>query len=127
MSGWPSSSWFRTDSISTRHCCSSASSDLRECSAIAFKGCLLAGEVLPPENGQFNVLRIDVHAVANALGDLGGDERCSTSQEGIVHGLASDGMVLDRPAHELQWLLRGVIELPLLGAAHDELWGWRIP
>src|SRR5258708_2490 len=79
MSGWPSSSWLRADSISTRHRCSSASSDLPECSAIAFKSCLLASEVLPPENGQFDVLRIYVHAVANALGDLSSNESCSTS------------------------------------------------
>src|SRR5579864_6661927 len=104
MSGWPLSSWLCADSISTRHWFRSASSDLRECSAITFKGCLLASEVLPPEDGQFNVLRIDVHGVAIALGDLSGDERCSTSQEGIVHGLASDGVVYDRLAHQLQWL-----------------------
>src|SRR6266478_6306507 len=116
MSGWPSSNWFRADSISTRHWLRSASSDRRECSAIAFKRCLLAREFLPTENGQFNVLRIDVHAVANALGDLSGNERCSTSQERIVYGLPSDRVVLDRLAHQLQWLLRGVIELRLLGA-----------
>src|SRR6266851_3999996 len=119
MTGWPLSNWLRADSISTRHWLRSASSDLRECSAIAFKRCLLAREFLPPENGQFNVLRIYVHAVANALGDLSSNESCSTSQEGIVHGLASDGVVLDRPAHQLQWLLRGVIELCLLRSAHD--------
>src|SRR5690242_17827354 len=85
MSGWPSSNGLRADWISTWHRCSSASSDLRECSAIAIKRCLLAGEVLPPENGQFNVLRIYVDAVANALGDLSGNEGCSTSQEGIIH------------------------------------------
>ena len=72
-------------------------------------------QFLPALDDDVNVLRIELDAVADALGEFGGGQRGAAAQERLVHQLAPLGVVQDRAPHQIDRLLRRVIELLLVG------------
>src|ERR1035437_984536 len=84
------------------------SRDLLKRPPVAVERRLLAAELLPPEHRHVDILRIDIHAVADSPGALGGDQGAATSQERVVASLPRARVVENRPAHEFDGLLRAV-------------------
>jgi hypothetical protein len=81
---------------------------LDESPAVGLELCGIAGERLPTLNSDINVLWHQLDGVARASSHLGGDDRCSGPAERFVDRLAGRGVVLDRPLHAFDWLLRRV-------------------
>src|ERR1035437_8166257 len=65
------------------------SRDLLKRPPVAVEHRLLAAEPLPPEHRHVDILRIDIHAVADSPGALGCDKGAATSQERVVASLPS--------------------------------------
>ena len=84
------------------------SRDLLKRPPVAVERRLLAAEPLPPEHRHVDILRIDIHAVADSPGALGGDQGAATSQERVVASLPRPRVVENWPAHEFDGLLRAV-------------------
>src|SRR5262249_18832261 len=66
-------------------------------------------------------------AVADPVGHLGGRQRGATAEKWVINDFTALEVVQDRPAHQVDRLLRRMIEFVLAAAAHDELRGWRYP
>src|ERR1017187_7411318 len=81
------------------------SRDLLKRPPVAVERRLLSAEPLPPEHRHVDILRIDIHAVADSPSALGGDQGAATSQERVVASLPRTRVVENRPAHELDRLL----------------------
>src|ERR1035437_9937116 len=84
------------------------SCDLLKRPLVAVEPRLLAAEPLPPEHRHIDILRIDIHAVADSPGALGCDQGAATSQERVVASLPRTRVVENRPAHDLDGLLGAV-------------------
>src|ERR1035437_8662626 len=84
------------------------SCDLLKRPLVAVEHRLLAAEPLPPEHRHIDILRIDIHAVADSPGALGCDQGAATSQERVVASLPRTRVVENRPAHDLDGLLGAV-------------------
>ena len=63
-----------------------------------------------------DVLRIQLDAEADALGQFRGRQRGAAAEERIVNQFAALEVVQDRAPHQLDRLLRGVIELLLVAS-----------
>jgi hypothetical protein len=74
----------------------------------------LARQLLSALHYDVYVFRVHFQSAAPALGQLRSRQRCSTSQKGIKDPLAALGVIPNRPLHQLDGLLRGVIEFILL-------------
>ena len=70
--------------------------DLLERSAVAVERGRLAHKSLPALNCYVHVLRVQLEAQADALGELRRCKRCSTPEEGFVNQLPTLGVVQDR-------------------------------
>src|ERR1035441_7537642 len=81
--------------------------DHLERSPIALQRGVLAGQGLPALDNDVNVLRVEFQPVADALGEFGGSERGTRSEEGLVHQLAALQMVQDGAAKQFDGFLRG--------------------
>jgi hypothetical protein len=79
--------------------------------AAALQHRLATRKRLPSEYSHVCVLRIKLDAVADTLGQFGGGERGTASEEGFINQLATLGVIQDRPTHQLNGFLRGMIEL----------------
>src|SRR5690242_7322580 len=91
-----------------------------EASAIGLKCRLLACELLPALDSHIDVLRQQLDRVADAAGDLAGDDGRTGAREWLIHALAGRGVVLDRALHAFHRLLSAVLEpLPFPG--------WNLP
>src|SRR5207253_1945827 len=95
--------------------------DLGERAAIRVELRLAPTEILPALNDAIHVFGIKLDAVADALAHFRGDERRSRAQERVVHNGSALGVIEDGLAHQLNGLLRRMVDLLLLRAAHDEL------
>src|SRR5579862_3506552 len=101
--------------------------DLLERPPIPIERRFLAGQLLPALDDHIDVLRIQLDAVADALGYLRGSECGPAAKKRLVNQLATLGVVQDRPPHQLNRLLRRVIKFRFFRSAHDELRRRRIP
>src|SRR3954452_11520204 len=79
-----------------------------EASTVAVEHRLLAGTVLPALQRNIDISRRDLNRAANAAGHLGRDYRRARAAERLVDGLPGRRIILDRPAHALDRLLRAV-------------------
>src|SRR5262249_20404202 len=95
--------------------------------SVAIEHGFLARLLLPAEHRDVAVLRILLDSVANPLSRLGGRESRSAADERVINQFAAPGVVQDRAPHQLDRLLRRVVEFFFVGATHDELRGGRIP
>src|ERR1035437_5511479 len=84
------------------------SPDLLKRPPVAVEHRLSATEPLPPEHHHVDILRIDIHAVADSPGALGGEQGAAASQERVVANLPRTRVVENRPAHDLDGLLGAV-------------------
>src|SRR3954471_20850025 len=69
---------------------------------------LLAGEQFPAPHRHVAILWADLDGVCAAPGHLSGDDGGAGAAERFIHRLAGRGVVLDRAAHALDWLLCAV-------------------
>jgi hypothetical protein len=74
----------------------------------------LLGQFRVPLANHVHVLRIEFHAVADALGQVSGGERRATPQEGLINHFAALGVIQNRAPHQLHRLLRGMIKFLLI-------------
>ncbi len=88
---------------------------------------LLVGQSLPALHDYVRVLRIEFHSTADPFGDFGGGQCCATTHKRFVHQLATLRMVQDRAPHQIDRLLRWVIEFRFVRSTHDEFRRWRVP
>src|SRR5260370_40418822 len=72
---------------------------------VAIEHRLLAAEPLPPDHRHVDILRIDIHAVADSPGALSCDQGAAASQEWVVASLPRPRVVENRPTHDLDGLL----------------------
>ena len=93
-----------------------SSRDLLERSAVAVERGFLARQRLPALDHDVHVLRIQLDSAADALGEFRGRQRRAAAQERLVHQFAALGVVQDRAPHQLDRLLRRVIELLLVAS-----------
>src|SRR5579864_8976050 len=107
--------------VDSRLFLSAVLSDLFEGAPVSVELGLLSAQGLPALDDDVGVLGIKLDFAADTLGYFGGRERGPASQEGIVNQLAALGVVQYRAPHEIHRLLRRVIVLRLVTAAHDEL------
>src|ERR1035437_4601020 len=84
------------------------SRDLLKRPPVAVEHRLSAAEPLPPEYRHVDIPRIEIHAVADSPGALGGDQGAATSQKRVVASLPRTRVVENRPAHDLDGLLGAV-------------------
>src|ERR1700757_3084644 len=82
--------------------------DLVEASTVAVEHRLLAGKPLPSLHRNADITRRDFNRVAHPAGHLSGDYRRARAAERLVDGLPGRRIILDRPAHALDRLLRAV-------------------
>ena len=121
---------FRDLAVASFHSCGYSEPfgfDLIERAAAAFERCFQAGELLPPDNRNIRIFRIDVDAVADSPGNLGRHHRRSRTEEWIVNQFVTFGVVQDWAPHQLQRLLSGVIALFFFGTTHNEFGRGRVP
>ncbi len=90
-----------------------------EADALSLQHGLLPGERLPAQHRHVDVGRRELDGVAHPAGRLGGDQRGARAAERLVDRLAGAAVVLDRPAHALDRLLRAVHRLGVLRPAGD--------
>src|SRR5436309_3195829 len=67
--------------------------DLVESAAVTVECGFLAGLLLPPQNSDVNVSRVDIQAVADAPGLVSGDQRTPRPEKRIVDNVATLGVV----------------------------------
>jgi len=79
--------------------------DLVERAPVAFEDRLLTAQCLPPLDRYINVFRIKLYAPADTLGNLGSSQRCSRSEERVIHRLATLRMIQQRAPHQIDRLL----------------------
>src|SRR5690348_3771717 len=79
-----------------------------EASTVAVEHRLLAGKVLPALHRNIDITRRDLNRVADAAGHLSRDYGCAATTERLIDRLPGRGIILDRPAHALDRLLRAV-------------------
>jgi len=101
--------------------------DFVERPPVAVERCLLSAQRLPPGNYDVDILRIELYADTNALRQFGGGECSARSEEWVIYQLSSLGVIQDRTPHEFDGLLRRVIELLLVRAAHNKFRRRRCP
>ena len=101
--------------------------DFVERSAVGFERGFLAGQALPAQDRDIHVLRIEFDSAADAPGQLGGGERCAAAEERFVDQFAALGVIEDRAPHQLDRLLRRMVELLFVRSAHDEFGRRRVP
>src|SRR3954466_9826103 len=82
--------------------------DVVEASTVAVEHRLLAGKLLPALHRNIDISRRDLNRVAHAAGHLSRDDRRARAAERLVDGLPGRRIILDRPAHALDRLLRAV-------------------
>src|ERR1700722_10023965 len=82
--------------------------DVVEASTVAVEHRLLAGKLLPALHRNIDISRRDFNRVAHAAGHLSRDYRRARAAERLVDGLPGRRIILDRPAHALDRLLRAV-------------------
>src|SRR5262249_33636860 len=101
--------------------------DIRKGPSVPCQDYFLTAELLPTLDRDVDILRIDLDAAADSLGDLGGRQCRPTAEEGLIDKFAALGVIQDRAPHEIHRLLGRMVVLLLFGAAHDELGRWRGP
>src|SRR5580693_7793462 len=101
--------------------------DLIERSPIPIQRCLVTGKILPSANDNIHIARIEIYAKADALCDLGGHHGGSGTKERIEDQFTALRVIQYRTPHQLEWLLRRVIEFFFLRATHDEFRGRHSP
>src|SRR5882757_5731047 len=79
-----------------------------EASTVAVEHRLLASKLLPALHRNIDISRRDLNRVADAAGHLSRDYRRARAAERLVDGLPGRRIILDRPAHALDRLLRAV-------------------
>src|SRR5580704_12178235 len=82
--------------------------DVVEASTVAVEHRLLASKLLPALHRDIDISRRDFNRVAHAAGYLSRDYRRARAAERLVDGLPGRRIILDRPAHALDRLLRAV-------------------
>src|ERR1700758_4348394 len=82
--------------------------DVVEASTVAVEHRLLASKLLPTLHRNIDISRRDFNRVAHAAGHLSRDYRRAPAAERLVDGLPGRRIVLDRPAHALDRVLRAV-------------------
>src|SRR5438270_417519 len=82
--------------------------DSVEASTVAVKHRLLAGKVLPALHRNIDISRRDLNRAADAAGHLSRDYGCAAATERLIDRLPRRRIILDRPAHALDRLLRAV-------------------
>jgi hypothetical protein len=80
--------------------------DLVEASAEAVERRLLAGKILPAPHGDIDISRRDLDADRDPADDLRGNDCRAAPEKRIVDRLTRPGIILDRPAHAFDRLLR---------------------
>src|ERR1035438_5651699 len=75
---------------------------------VAVQHCLFSAEPVPPEYRHVDILRIEIHAVADSPPFYRGEPPAATSQERVVASLPRTRVVENRPAHDLDGLLGAV-------------------
>src|SRR5262249_27290178 len=96
--------------------------DLIQRAPVALECRLLPRQALPPLHDDIDVFRIQLEAVADALGYLRGGERRPAAEEWVVNEFATPEVVQDWASHQINRLLRRVIEFVFVRAAHNEFW-----
>ncbi len=79
-----------------------------------------ARQILPSGDNGIHVLRIQLDPVTDPLGGFRGCQSSAASEKGLVHRFAALGVIQQRAPHQIHRLLRWMIVLLLIGAAHDE-------
>ena len=82
---------------------------------VAVEHRLLASKLLPALYRNIDISRRDLNRMADATGHLGRDYRRARAAERLVDGLPGRCIILDRPAHALDRLLRAVAGLRFPG------------
>ena len=82
--------------------------DVVEASTVAVEHRLLASKLLPALHRNIDISRRDFNRVAHPAGHLSRDYRRARAAERLVDGLPGRRIILDRPAHALDRLLRAV-------------------
>src|SRR5438477_3327004 len=82
--------------------------DVVEGSTVTVEHRLLASKLLPALHRNIDISRRDFNRVADAAGHLSRDYRRARAAERLVDGLPGRRIILDRPAHALDRLLRAV-------------------
>src|SRR5262249_12621953 len=77
-----------------------------EIAAVGIANGAFSSECLPSPNGDIDVNRIQFHSQAQPADLFGGDQRGSTAQKRIVDGFTPSDVILDRPPHAFDRLLR---------------------
>ena len=90
-----------------------------EMHAVAFTDGLLAGECLPPADGEVDKSGFDLDRQADSIAGLGSDQRRAATQEGLIHRLARSRIIQHRSPHAFDRLLGRVLRLSILTVTRD--------
>src|ERR1035437_524052 len=93
----------------------------------AVKRCFSTRQRLPALDHNIAILRVKLDAEANALGEFCSRERGATAEERVVHQFAAARVIENRPPHQFNRFLGGMIKLRFVRSAHDEFRTRRLP